>query len=274
MTTLLLDLDGVLRAFGPDEPIEDAHGLPHGSLAAAAFAVVGPALVGEQTDRQWRAAIVDRLVADGVDRAVAEPAVRDWSRIGSVVPEAVALVRRVRPRARVAVLTNATDRVFADLGELGLDREVDTVVSSAVLGVAKPAPEAFAKACDVLGVRPADTVFVDDSERNVAGALAAGLDAAHAPDHVALERVLAERGLLGPLLLVLHDRDEALAVAAELRAAGWTPCLVHRELLAGEDDAEDADWVVELAGGPDGPAAAARAFLEELADRHDGFVTD
>ncbi|CCH34901.1 hypothetical protein ABZ816_20280 [Actinosynnema sp. NPDC047251] len=77
------------------------------------------------------------------------------------------------------------------------------------------------------------------------------------------------------LLLVLHDRDEAEALARDLRAAGWTPCAVHKDLLAGEDDAEDADWVVEVTTAPDGtPAPARRAELEALAERHDGFVTD
>ncbi|MFI9385181.1 hypothetical protein [Kutzneria sp. NPDC052558] len=76
------------------------------------------------------------------------------------------------------------------------------------------------------------------------------------------------------MLLVLPDRDEAERLAAELTALGWRPCAVHKELLAGEDDAEDADWLVELATAPDGtPAAAHEEFLIELADRAEGFVT-
>ncbi|MBW4716179.1 hypothetical protein [Saccharothrix obliqua] len=77
------------------------------------------------------------------------------------------------------------------------------------------------------------------------------------------------------LLLVLHDRDAAEHVAHRLRTAGWAPGAVHRDLLAGEDDAEDADWVVELATAPGGgPAHGRRAELEALAEDHDGFVTD
>ncbi|WP_433265400.1 hypothetical protein ACQPZF_37825 [Actinosynnema sp. CS-041913] len=77
------------------------------------------------------------------------------------------------------------------------------------------------------------------------------------------------------LLLVMHDRDEAERLARELGADGWKPCAVHKDLLAGEDDVEDADWVVELATAPDGtPAHTHRDRLEALADRHDGFVTD
>ncbi|NUT92148.1 MAG: hypothetical protein HOY78_08955 [Saccharothrix sp.] len=77
------------------------------------------------------------------------------------------------------------------------------------------------------------------------------------------------------ILLVLHDRDDAEALARTLSAAGWSPCAVHKDLLAGEDDAEDADWVIELATAPDGtPADTHRDELEAVADHHDAFVTD
>ncbi|WP_440902518.1 HAD family hydrolase [Actinosynnema sp.] len=287
-TLLLLDLDGVLRRFGPDAPIEDAHGLRRGLLAETARSVAGPALVGAETDARWRDAVVGALVARGVDGEVAASAVRAWSRVGEVVPEALELVRAVRGRCRVALLTNATDRIGADLAALGLDREVDAVVSSARLGVAAPDPEAFRRALRVLQHSPSATLFCDDSAGNAEGARAAGLDAAHTPDAAALRDALVSRGLLeggadagaegaaaGPVLLVLHDRDVAEEVAAELLAAGWSPCLVHKELLAGEDDAEDADWVVEVESGPDGRAADVhRPFLDALAERHEGFTTD
>ncbi|XVV03041.1 hypothetical protein ACQPW3_37785 [Actinosynnema sp. CA-248983] len=75
--------------------------------------------------------------------------------------------------------------------------------------------------------------------------------------------------------MVLHDRDEAETLASALSAAGWTPCTVHKDLLAGEDDVEDADWVIELSTAPDGtPAHMHRATLESLAERHDAFITD
>ena len=49
---------------------------------------------------------------------------------------------------------------------------------------------------------------------------------------------------------------------------------MHKELLAGEDDAEDADWLVELATAPDGtPAATHEEYLAGLAETADGFVT-
>ena len=84
----------------------------------------------------------------------------------------------------------------------------------------------------------------------------------------------ATESIVDGMLLVLHDRDEAEQLAAELTEQGWAPCAVHKELLAGEDDAEDADWLIELVTAPDGTSAAAHEeFLAALADRADGFLT-
>ncbi|GGP70372.1 HAD-IA family hydrolase [Saccharothrix coeruleofusca] len=276
-TLLLLDLDGVLRRHGPDDPVEDAHGLPRGALARVAFELAGPALVGEVPDERWREAIRDRLAADGLPRATAEAAVAAWTRPGTVVPEVLELVRRVRRRCRVALLTNATSRLPEDLRALGLDREVDAVVSSSRIGVAKPAPEAFRRALRVLQHSPSRTLFCDDDPDNAAAARSVGIDGVHVPDYPALHEALTTRGLLDdpaptgdapapvPVLLVLHDRDEAEALADRLAAEGWAPCHVHKDLLAGEDDAEDADWLVELTTAPDGrPASAHRPHLSTL----------
>jgi hypothetical protein len=76
------------------------------------------------------------------------------------------------------------------------------------------------------------------------------------------------------LLLILPERDDAEAMAAELRDAGWMPCDLHRERLAGDDDPEAVEWIVTLSTAPDGaPASGHRDSVETLADSHDGFVT-
>ncbi|NUS65914.1 MAG: HAD-IA family hydrolase [Saccharothrix sp.] len=245
---LLLDLDGVLRRFPADEPIEDAFGLPHGTLARVSFALAGPAIAGRATDDEWRAAVREQLVGEGLSPARAADAVAAWTRTGEVVDEALELVRRVRKRCRVALLSNATDRLPRDLAALGLDREVDAVVSSARIGVAKPSPEAFRRALRVLQHSPSGTLFCDDNEVNTEAARTVGIDAVHTPDFPSLHEALASRGLLddgggagpatapGPLLLVLHDRDDAEEAARELDAAGWSPCAVHKDVLAGRYD--------------------------------------
>jgi putative hydrolase of the HAD superfamily len=76
------------------------------------------------------------------------------------------------------------------------------------------------------------------------------------------------------VLLVLPERDDAEAAAEELLDAGWGPCEVHPERLAGDDDPEAVEWVVTLSTAPDGsPANDHRASLDVLADEYEGFTT-
>ncbi len=63
--------------------------------------------------------------------------------------------------------------------------------------------------------------------------------------------------------VVLHDRDDALALLARLRTAGFAATL-ERERFAGEDDEEDHAWAV-LSDAPE-------ALAELLADEFDGWV--
>jgi putative hydrolase of the HAD superfamily len=77
----------------------------------------------------------------------------------------------------VGILTNGPSEWQRRKLELtGIGELVDAVAISAELGVAKPDPEAFHRACELLGVTPCDTAMVGDSEPfDMAGARAAGL---------------------------------------------------------------------------------------------------
>ncbi|MFC4060407.1 hypothetical protein ACFOWE_19050 [Planomonospora corallina] len=74
-------------------------------------------------------------------------------------------------------------------------------------------------------------------------------------------------------LLVFAGRDDADEVAeavAEEFPALEAPAVV-RETLAGEDDAEDAQWVVAVED-PDGVLTADdRAWMDELAEQYGGW---
>ncbi|MFJ8041549.1 hypothetical protein ACIRBX_13700 [Kitasatospora sp. NPDC096147] len=74
-------------------------------------------------------------------------------------------------------------------------------------------------------------------------------------------------------LLVFPDRDAAEEVAEEL-SARW-PELgdieVARDALAGEDDAEDAQWVVAVDPPEDGWTPAQLGALDALASDQDGW---
>jgi putative hydrolase of the HAD superfamily len=175
---LLIDLDGVLRLWDPAATVtvEAAHGLEPGTLLATAMTweLYRPAVSGEITDAEWMGLVASRLPLPPSD---AEAAVAEWqTHRGYVDDEVLAFVREVRAAGRpVALATNATDRLRGDLASLGLDGEFDAVVSSWEIKAHKPAPEFFARACATLGLEPPWVMFVDDDDRSIRGARAAGL---------------------------------------------------------------------------------------------------
>ncbi len=78
----------------------------------------------------------------------------------------------------------------------------------------------------------------------------------------------------GAVLVTLSDREDAEELAEQLLEQGYEPCLVHRDMLAGEDDAEDADWVIEVRTGPHGGSAVFdEPHLAALAEDYGGFAS-
>jgi HAD superfamily hydrolase (TIGR01509 family) len=87
-----------------------------------------------------------------------------------------AFVAGVRSRYKVAVLSNAgPDLREAMVRKFDLESLVDLMVVSAEEGVQKPDAAIYLLTADRLGVSPAECLFVDDQERNVAGARAVGM---------------------------------------------------------------------------------------------------
>ncbi|MCD0485998.1 HAD-IA family hydrolase [Streptacidiphilus sp. ASG 303] len=179
---VLCDIDGVLRHWPATGGLDAEYGLPPGALAAAAFAPVRlhPAITGEVTDGEWRAAVAADLaeICGSADRARA--AVAAWSALVPLVDrEAVALLTRARGVVSVALVSNATTRLEQDLARQGLDGLADTVVNTARIGVAKPDPRVYRIAAGRVGTLPHRCLFVDDTAANVTAARAAGMTAVH-----------------------------------------------------------------------------------------------
>ncbi|MFF1924699.1 HAD-IA family hydrolase [Streptomyces sp. NPDC058221] len=200
---VLCDIDGVVRHWPASDIIEEAHGLPRGALAAAAFAPARlfPAITGEVTDEQWRSAVAGDLTAvcGSADRAAA--AVADWSAlVPRVDPDVVALLTAVREVAAVALVSNATTRLEWDLGRQGLTGLTGTVVNTARIGLAKPDPRVYHIAADRVGVTPGRCLFVDDTEANVEAARRVGMTALH------FRRAEDLRTALAPLLPAAGSR--------------------------------------------------------------------
>jgi putative hydrolase of the HAD superfamily len=179
---LLIDLDDVLRVWSPerDASVERRHGMPPGSMAAAAFgerSSIRSVVTGRISDAQWRADITAGLLP--LCGESAEAAVAEWSEsVGAVDVDVLAVLREARRTGwHVGLLTNATDRLSADLDRLGLLEELDAVINSSELGVAKPDPEVFRLACRLMDATPEECLFVDDRSENIDAARDVGLEA-------------------------------------------------------------------------------------------------
>nr|WP_092884074.1 HAD-IA family hydrolase [Actinopolymorpha cephalotaxi] len=176
---LLCDLDGVLRIWDAElTDAEAANGLPAGALAAAAFAPdrLLPAITGQVSDEQWRAAVVGDLAERLGSRTRAQAAVDGWSaHVGRVDQEVLDLLVAVRTHVPVVLVSNATTRLERDLDALGIAPHLDAVVNTSRIGVVKPDPRVFQYAATVVGEDPARCLFVDDQPGNVEAAQALGM---------------------------------------------------------------------------------------------------
>jgi putative hydrolase of the HAD superfamily len=197
---LLIDLDGVIRQWDspPVGAIEATYGLQPGAIAATAFAagLLEGAILGRITDEAWRLAIVERLATRYHPQA-AQEAVRAWSAPCGRVDEGVlSLVRVVRQRAPVCLVTNATTRLERDLEQLGIRHEFDAVVSSARVGAGKPDRRIFQAALAAVNTPAGRALFVDDTAGHVAAAQALGLQGHHFTARTHLKTALQRAGLL------------------------------------------------------------------------------
>lgn len=129
--------------------------------------------------------------------------VHAWKRqdemIAGEVPGAAAIVARLRGAGvPLYLLTNMPAEVFeAREARYELLRQFGGAVVSGVEGVVKPSPEIFDRLSERFGLEPAETLFVDDAEVNVAGARAAGFLAHRFVDARGLDAALDALQVVG-----------------------------------------------------------------------------
>ena len=89
---------------------------------------------------------------------------------------AIAFLAKAAGR-RVGILSNELELFYgADtMARLDILKLMDCLVDATRTKILKPDPRAYALGCAALGLPPENTVFVDDQQRNVDGAKAAGL---------------------------------------------------------------------------------------------------
>jgi putative hydrolase of the HAD superfamily len=86
----------------------------------------------------------------------------DWY-CGSLDMQMCAYVASLRSRYATAILSNSADGARREeQSRWGFEDLVDVVIYSHEVGLAKPDPRIYELACERLGVRPVEMVFVDD----------------------------------------------------------------------------------------------------------------
>jgi HAD superfamily hydrolase (TIGR01509 family) len=82
----------------------------------------------------------------------------------------------LRRKLKLGIINNGTRLTFPYFdAQLKFSERFDIVLSSGAEGVRKPDPEIYLRACSRLSVGPADCLFMDDSDSNISGAQAVGM---------------------------------------------------------------------------------------------------
>lgn len=198
---VVVDMDGVIRHWQGARlgESEAGLGLPAGVLAQIAFGqpLYDDAMTGKLTAEEWFSAI--GAAAADAHGCRAEDVVALWSAADwTLDDDVVALLRRCRAAgARLALFSNASTRLEADIDTMGLADLFEVTGNSARIGLIKPDPAAFAAIADQLGDEPSRLLFVDDRPENVRGALEAGWHAVRFTGVERLEATLRRLAIAG-----------------------------------------------------------------------------
>lgn len=176
---LIFDFGQVLVRFVPDEIA--APDIPDPADRALAIPILfdralwNPMDAGKIDEQeafaQMRPRLPERLRAPG------ERVMEQWFERLPPVPGMWDLARRVKTTYGVhTFLLSNISRAFTDhLNLYPILSELDGCVFSGKIGITKPSPEIFAYLCDTYGLDPAESIFIDDQPRNIAGAEAFGM---------------------------------------------------------------------------------------------------
>lgn len=175
---LIFDYGGVLldMRFELTRELERAHGLRERAILES--------LYGSETWRQIEVGVGDREAwlreahnaLEGEAGRALPPLHEHWRGQQELIGQNIDLIQRLRPPYKTAVLSNADHTLMGRLRDKHrIAHLFDDVVCSADVGVAKPEPRIYALAAHRLGLAPGECVFIDDLERNVEAARAAGM---------------------------------------------------------------------------------------------------
>jgi epoxide hydrolase-like predicted phosphatase len=132
---------------------------------------------GEATNEALWQSVADRLSLS--PEALTQFQQEFWG--GDALDEAlVDLIRALKTKYATALISNATDGLRQTLtGKYPVADAFDLIVISAEEKTMKPGPEIYLRTLDRLGVKAAESVFVDDFAENIVAARSLGMQAIH-----------------------------------------------------------------------------------------------
>ena len=134
--------------------------------------------------------------------------------VAGEIPGSIELLARLKGKAALYAITNFSREKFAlSFERYAFLREFDGVIVSGHEGLLKPDPAIYHLFLERYGRQASRCLFIDDSQRNVDGAVAVGMQAVHFRDAAALAAELARFGLI-------ERTDEKPAGASGLIARG------------------------------------------------------
>src|SRR5262245_50303666 len=195
---LLFDLGGVLVEFSG---VQDLAVLLQGRLSESEILEkMSHYLPSEQfgLGRLSREEFGNRFIKDWNLELPTEDFLREfqsWSK--RLYPGAVELLTLLRPRFRLAALSNSNELHWErNTNDLGVTSLFEVAISSHQVGLYKPDPQIYLTALDRLGVSPDRVMFFDDVPAYVAAASALGMHAFQVEGVEGVRSCLIEEHLL------------------------------------------------------------------------------
>jgi putative hydrolase of the HAD superfamily len=134
---------------------------------------------GEISDKEHWAEVTKRLRRPPSETET----IRNEFFAGDVVDhEIVELLRSLRPRYFVGLISNAWPDLRDYIARQGFDDAFDQMVISGEVGVMKPEARIYQIALEQAGVSPNEAVFVDDIYENIEGCEKVGMKGIHLKD--------------------------------------------------------------------------------------------
>ena len=198
-TTVVFDLGGVLIQWDPRHLYRKLFDVPDEMESFLAEVTTADWNAQQDAGRPWAEA-VETLVAEHPERReLIEAFYLRWPEmLAGEMPGTVHVLTELRAAGiRLVALSNWSAEMFpVALERFDFLSWFEGIVISGEVGVNKPDPRIFAHLVGRFGIKPAESLFIDDSPSNIDAARALGFRAIQFTDAAELRRELVRLGLL------------------------------------------------------------------------------